>query len=220
MLIEAIVRRFPAIRALSEPTAAARLTGHLSLAVGQVEAEFAEMTRAGRRFATIWSTSGAATSTAYPTTTAPWVLYNADVNKSLIIDQVGAFILSGTPGAGLTLLGIVTAIAANAAVPAAATGATITNLSAGGQYSKAVPAGSTTIPAQLGQSQQWVVIPGQQGQCNVGTATASIGGIFTADVRGRLIVPPGKALGVATFGTTGGTFIPFASWYEAEIDLE
>jgi hypothetical protein len=220
MLLEALVRRFPALRAFSEATTGGRLTGHLSVAVAQVESENTEMTRAGRRFTGIFSTTGFGTVQAVPTTAATWALYNADANRSYVIDSVTAFFLSGTAAIGGTLLGIVSPLTAT--LPTAAAGAAVGTASLGGLVSKAVLSGGApgyTIPAPAGMV-QWFSLPGQQGQSS-GVAPG-LGGNYIADVRGRVIVPPGKVLGLALVTNVGTSplFIMGATWHEAELDLE
>jgi hypothetical protein len=218
MLLEAIVRRFPALKTLSEATTGARLTGLLSLAVSQVEAEFQEMTRAGRRFMGVFGTAGVAPVQAMPTTTAAWSLYNPDPNRSYVIDSLTPLFLSaGTPAiTGLTMVSIVSAITAT--LPTTAAGATVGSASAGGLVSKAVLGQAYTLPAQTGM-QQWGIVPGQQG---IGPVSGVAGQSNTADVRGRLIVPPGKVLGLSLFAASGTTqvFILGATWHEVELDLE
>jgi len=222
MLGEAIIRRFPAARALSELTTAGRLTGDISLAAAQTEAEFTEVTRAGRRFSAIGSNAGVAPVQAVPTTAAAWGLYNADLNKSLVIDYVTFFLLSGTPVSGGTILGCQASYGLTGTVPVAAGGSTISNMSAGGQFSKTVAFVNYAMPALLGQTAQWFVMPGQQGQMGVGTPAASVGGTWNADVRGRVIVPPTKILGLTMLAGAGTSplYIPSVEWYEAELDLE
>src|SRR5271165_3684237 len=108
MLAELIIRRFPALKALSEATTGARGTGHLSLAAAQVESEHTEMTRAGRRFSGIAGTTGLANVAAVPTTATIWCIYNADQNRSYIIDSISYIVSSGFPAIGATLIHIVT----------------------------------------------------------------------------------------------------------------
>jgi hypothetical protein len=213
MLLDAIVRRFPALKTLSEATQSLRLTGALSLAAAQVEAEAAEMTRAGRRFSAVGSTSGVAPVQAVPTTTAAWALYNADSNKSYVIDAVSFWLLSGTAGVGGTIIGIVSPITATP--PANATGAAFASNSAGGVATKAIIASSYTLPTLSG-AVQWFLVGGQAG------GIPGVGGGFSADVKGKVIVPPGKVLGLSLLAPAGSSplFIAGVTWYESELDLE
>lgn len=218
-LIEAIVRRFPALATHSEATTGGRLTTKLSLATAQIESEYAELTRAGRMFSGIGVAAGAAPVQAIPTTAATHLLYNPDPKRSYVIVSVGAMILSGTPGTGATLWGIVSSITAT--LPTAATGSLIGNTGGQGLSSKAIIATAYTLPSPAGNA-QWSILPGQLGQLGNGTAAASVGGLYSADVRGRVIVPPGRAFGLVVLSGVGTTplFVPTFTWYEAEEDLE
>jgi hypothetical protein len=217
MIAEAIIRRFPALKTLTEAVTGARLTGLLSLAVAQVEDEFTEMTRAGRRFNGIFGTVGIQSVQAVPTTAAAWALFNADKNRSYVIDSITAFFLSGTAGIGGTLVGIVSPITST--IPAAAATATVGNCSASGLVSKAALAVNYTLPTPSGMI-QWGILPGFQGQ-TTGVAPG-LGGAYSADVRGRLIVPPGDVLGLSLITVAGTTplFIMGVAWHEVELDLE
>jgi hypothetical protein len=221
MLFEAIVRRFPALKTLSEATVGGRLTGLLSLGTAQVEAEFTEVTRSGRRFMGSFGTTGLVPVTAMPTTLAIAALYNADLNKSYVIDSVTALWLSAATAGptGLTMAGIVSPITAT--LPAAAAGSAVGSCSAGGLVSKAILASGApgyTLPTPTGMT-QWGILPGHQSSPGVGD---SAGVSNTADVRGRIIVPPGKVLGLTLFAATATTqvFLLFATWHEVELDLE
>jgi hypothetical protein len=222
MLIEAIVRRFPALRSLAEATTGVRQTGTLSVAVAQVESEHTEMTRAGRRFAGIFATTAVANVIAIPTTATMFALYNADTNKSYVIDQITFWVASGTPGLGGTILHIVSPITAT--LPIIGTGSAVASLSNGGLVSKAVLTnGSNTyaVPTPSG-TVQWGITPGQQGQVAGVAAATNIGSNFSADVRGRIIVPPGRVLGLSLLAATGSTpaYNAGITWHEIELDLE
>lgn len=198
-------------------TFAGRYTGLGSVPTAQVESEFLEMTRAGRRFNGIFGTVGIGSVQAVPTTAAAWALYNADKNRAYVIDSITAFFLSGTAGIGATLVSIVSPITAT--IPGAAATATVGSCSAGGLTSKAALAVNYTLPTPAGMI-QWGITPGYQGQ-STGVAPG-LGGAYTADVRGRLIVPPGDVLGVSliTAAGTSPLFILGAAWHEVELDLE
>jgi hypothetical protein len=215
MLIEAVVRRFNAMRAASEATTAARLTGFLSLAVSQVEAERQERTRAGRQFRAIGVAAGAAPVQAVPTTTATHFLYNPDPARSYVVDTIDMMLLSGTATIGATIWAIVTPITST--IPAAATGSLIQSASAGGLQSKAIFATAYTIPTPSG-NQQWGIVS----QTSQPGGVPGVGGCFSADVRGGIAIPPGKGMGLVVFAGTGTSplYVPSVTWYEAELDLE
>jgi hypothetical protein len=214
MLLDSIVRRFPALKTLSEATQSLRLMGNLSLAMAQVESESAEMTRSGRRFSGIGGTSGAASVATVPSTAAAWALYNADISRSYIIDSISFWEIAAVSApVGGSIIGIVSPITST--IPPAATGSTVASDSAGGLSSKAVFATAYTLPALSGNV-QWFVIGSFSG------GAPGIGGGFSADVKGRIIVPPGKVLGLSVLAATGAspTYIPGVTWYESELDLE
>jgi hypothetical protein len=215
MLIEAIVRRFPALKSLSEATTAARLTGLLSLAVSQVEAERQEATRAGRRFRALGVAAGAAPVQAIPTTTATHALFNADPNRSYVVDSIDVMLLSGTATIGATVLAIVSPITAT--LPTAATGSLVQSSSAGGLQSKAVFATAYTIPTPAGNA-QWGIASATSQPGGV----PGVGGLFSCDVRGGIVVPPRYVLGIAVLAGAGTTplYVPSVTWSEAELDLE
>ena len=219
MLLEAIVRRFTASLSHSEATTGARLTTKLSVAVAQVESEYAELTRSGRMFTGLGVAAGAAPVQAIPTTTATHFLYNPDPRKSYVLVDLGVMVLSGTPAQGVSLWGIVTPLTAT--LPGAATGSLVGSWSAGGLSSKAIFATAYTIPTPAGNS-QWGVIPGQGGQPTFGTPAVAVGQLIQADIRGRIIIPPGKGLGLVVFAGAGTTplYVPHATWYESEEDME
>jgi len=212
-VLEMLISRFQESKASSLATTVGRFTTALSIPVAQVEAERQEGARAGRRFGGIFGTSGVANVTAVPTTTASWAIYNADLNRAYVIDSIVITCLSGTPGIGGTVAWIVAPLNA---IPSAATGATVGSASGGGLLSKAVLAQSYTLSALSGQT-QWGLWPTlcQPGSAAVGAAT-------TADVRGGIIVPPGKVLGLALLSATGSTplYLCGCNWFETQLDLE
>jgi hypothetical protein len=217
MLAEAIVRRFSALKTLGEATAASRLTGFLSLAGAQVEAERQERCRAGRQFRAMGYSTGTAPVQGIATSAAAaLVLWNNDANRSYIIDTIEWYLLSGTSTAGVTTLAMVAPITAT--LPTNATGVVVANTSMGGLVSKAVFGQSYTSPAPSGM-QQWGVVS-TTGQLGV------VGGVWSnvshCDVRGGIIIPPGKAMYLQPLAGVGASplYVPGVSWTEAELDLE
>ena len=51
---------------------------------------------------------------------------------------------------------------------------------------------------------------------------AGVGGVFSAEVKGSLIVPPNKILGLQILAGTGTSplYIPGVSYTECQLDLE
>lgn len=192
----------------------ARATSLESLAIDPVAALDEEMSRSGRRFNGVGVAAGAAPIQAIPTTTATHAIYNPDTKRAYVLDQIGCYLLSGTATSGLTIFGIVSAITAT--LPTAATGSLIASSSCtSGAASKAIFATAYTLPAQA-SGQQWFVV----GASNSGVP--SVGGGATFDVKGRIIVPPGRVLGLAILAGAGTSplYVPHATWHEVETDLE
>ena len=215
MLAEFVVRRFPALKSLSEATTGTRGTGWLSLAVGQVEAERQELTRAGRYFTGMGKAAGTAPVQAMPTTTAMDFLWNQDPNRSLIIDSIDYMLLSGTMVVGATVVAIVSPITGT--LPTLASGSLIANTSAGGLTSKAMFAAAYTIPTPAGTA-QWGIVS----QTSNPGGAAGVGGMISCVVDGSLIVPPGRGLGLSVISGTGTSplFVANVAWHESELDLE
>jgi len=216
MNIEGIFRRFiPYIR--GRGPADARLTHLESLSVAQVESEGLELTRAGRRFHGVFSTTGVAPVQAMPTTTAGFALYNPESVKSYVIDNISASVLSVTTGGvGGGFVAIVTP--PTSTLPTVATGAAVGSRSLGGLMSKAVLATGYTIPTPAGNA-QWGFV--EMTSSPSGTQIAGGAGL-TADGHGRLIVPPGKLLGLSimAINTSAVLYIAGVTWHEVELDLE
>src|SRR4029077_6794095 len=99
MIFEGIYRRFQELR-VAKGQIDARFTFTESLAVDQVGLPKQEMTRAGRRFYIGYNAAVTclAPVQALPTTAAQWVIWNADSNASYFFEELGAALLSGTPG--------------------------------------------------------------------------------------------------------------------------
>lgn len=211
MILEAVFRRFGVYT--GKAPADARMTNLESIAVDTTSALDAEMSRAGRRFNGIGVAAGAAPIQAIPTTTATHALYNADSRKAYVLDSIGTYLLSGTATAGLSVFVIVSPITAT--LPAAATGSLVSSASGGGLTSRAIIATAYTLPTPAGVA-QWGIAGSSVG------GVPGVGGGFTQDVKGRIIVPPGKVLGVAFLAGTGTTplYVPTFTWHEVEYDLE
>ncbi len=196
-----------------------RLTGLESLAVAQVEPACMEATRAGRRF-TLGNTAaitGIANVTALPTTAAQFVLWNLSTTKSLIIEEMGVYLTSGTPGVGGVLLAAVVPRPATAIAIGTYAGTKISNCN------PASPLASVAVCKEsesLDASPCWYPIADND-DSNVGAFPGS-GTLVNRDINGRFVVPPGCGLAFAVLGLAGSTplFAPFAQWVEAQLDNE
>lgn len=220
MLIEAIAAK--AQQKLGNmATLALRLTQGLgSLAVAQVEGEGDEATRAGLRYhlgASVGVT-GIAPVQALPTTAAQWVLYNPLINPaSVFIDRLGAFLLSGTAGAGATLLMGLCGPTQLPATPISSSAAGIVLANANvisGRTSKLLVAASQTLQ----------VNPSWQPIAWMNPANTVLGQtqLINDDVRGKLELPPGAGLALAVISPTGTTplFVPVLSYREYATENE
>lgn len=189
-----------------------------NLRVAQFEAPGYEMSRAANRFyATTKNDTGARTPvTAMPTTTAGWILYNANAagGRPLVIDFLSAFLTSGTAGIGIALLGAVsTAAIASASIPSqAANHCAPQSFSRGGRSSSAILGVAATVV-----DPNFCVLAAQAG------AAGGIGFGLTVDLAYRsIVVPPGFAFlfdvlsGVGATPKVGVT----VGWHEPETDLE
>lgn len=211
MDLEGFVRRFA--RSLSAPRTL-RLTNLESLAVAQVEPDGAELARAGLRFygGGQGSATGRAPVASIPTTAAAWELWNGEPagGKSYFIEAVTIAQISGTAAVGGVILAAITNTAV--ASPTAASNYATSSASKGSQASKAVWADNQT----LGATPTWLMLAG-----NGNPATTTNGGA-TADVKGRLCIPPGYALALHYLSGAGTTplFVASAIWSELALDLE
>ena len=193
-----------------------RSTNFASVAVAQTESPYLEATRNGKRMhgGTQILANGIAPVAAIPTTTATLGLYNNDVNSnglSLIIDWVNFYLASGTPAAGATLF---VAVAKPTTAPTVnATGYSSGPLSGTANGSKSLWATALTLPAGVVWSALTSTL--QPAAANIGQGDSPL------DLGGRIVIPPGYALGMALLSGAGTTPIYgiSAQWAELELDL-
>lgn len=209
------VRRFVIGKAGLSPIIV-RATGTESLAVAQVESDGTEMTRAGRRF---WlgrsaAVTGIAPVAAQATTTAQWVIWNADSSRSYVFDHLGTVLVSGTAAAGVLVDACL--FTSPVSTGASATGMTVASASNGGPSSRAIVTSAVTITTPT--APVWYNIAKSD---SANTAVLSVAAI-NYDLRGRIIVPPGQGLGIVVYSGAGSSplFAPMACWSEIELDLE
>lgn len=220
MLAEFVSKRFDKIFP-SAANVGMRGTGMQSLAVAQIEPPGMEGTRAGLRF--MLGNSAAITGIApvqtLPTTTAQWVIWNADNTKTLWLEEVGMYLTSGTPGAGGILLAALFQTPAQTGSNVA--GATVSSCSkpsgTGASSSAIVKTGITiTTPA----APVWYPIASNPSP----NVTAFAGSTFLEhrNIAGKICVPPGFGLGLNVVAPAGTTplFAPFAQWLEFNSDNE
>lgn len=216
MFLEGFIRRF---QPKSSGDERLRQTINESLAVAMVEGDGDEMTRAGARYHIKSSAAtGIAPVQALPTTAAQWLLYNPVENaKSIYIDAIGVWLVSGTAGAGGTLL---MGICGPANVPATkpqalATGIVLANSNpVSGNTSRLVVASGQTLAASPG----WAPIAFMNPAGTVLGQTQ----MEQRDIKGRIILPPGTGLALAVISPTGTTplFAPYGTFRELVSDPE
>lgn len=223
MLGESIFRRWKALRA-GKSSSDVRSTFVESLPIAQVEPSGLEMTRAGRRFAlgNSAAVAGVAPATSLQTTGASWGIYNADPVKSYFFETLGCFmsaVSTNAPGVGGLLMACI--YQTPAITGAQYAGISVTSLSdANGSTSKsrAIVKNAQTITTPAAPN--WFPIA-ENPSPNV--TAAGFESWVNRDVRGRLAIQPGWALGLyvlAPAGTNSPVFTPIAEWVEVETDME
>jgi len=191
-------------------------SGTGAMRVADVEPDGFELTRAGTRFYCAQSAAltGIAPVQAMPTTAAQWVIWNPSTTKSLVFDKIGLLLISGTAGAGIVV------VAAHVTLPANTTnksGITIASASASSIASVALVNSGVTVTSPTAPA--WFEVA-TSGSANTSVHSVSA---FNTDVRGRVIVPPLKGLGICALSPAGTSplFAPIGcSWSEIATDLE
>jgi len=213
-VVEFLIQRFPELKTSSLATTVGRFTTALSLPIAQVEAERQDRTRSGRMFSGMSGTTGVAPVQAVPTTTAAVALYNADPNRSYVIDSIVWTVLTGVSALNGTTCAIVSPITSTA--PTSASGSTVGSASSSSLQSRAVMAQAYTIPTPA-LTAEWMfygtmTVPGGSG----------VGGSVATDIKGGIIVPPGRVLGLSLFAGAGTspTYVCCVNWFETQLDLE
>lgn len=194
----------------------ARATGLESLAVDQVAPANFERARAGREF--VWGpvngVTGIAPVAALPTTAAQWTMWNPDPYQAMVIEELGALLVSGTAAAGAVLLACL--FQAPATVGGQAIGMQITSASNGKSSSKAIFKSGVTLTQPTAPN--WVVVAKSD---SANTAVLSVA-VENRLIAGGLIVPPGQGLGLCVLSGAGTTplFAPYGRHFEVKADLE
>jgi hypothetical protein len=187
-----------------------------SIAVALTEPPYFELTRHGQRFhgGTQLLANAVAPVQVIPTTVATLALYNTDTNGNglaLVPDWLNVYLASGTPAAGLSVM---LAVGKPTTAPTAnATGYASGPLSGTGRSSRALWGAAVPFPAGVVWSAP--VSTFQPAAANVGQGDNYI------DLGGRIVIPPGYALGIAVLSGVGTTplFAVNAQWSEVETDL-
>lgn len=222
MLIEGIFRRFTQLKA-GQAQINPRITALESLALAQVEPARFETTRAGLRFDIgFLAVTGIAPVQATPTTAAQWLLYNASKTKVVVVEEIGAVLVSGTAGAGALVLG---ALCGPGVLPT-----TVPTANAAAIFTCPRHDGGVTV----GKASGLVVVSGQTLAASptrgwralafaltANTAILSAAAIATG-LDGSLVIPPGQGLALCVTSPAGTTplWAPHCVYTEFDTDLE
>jgi hypothetical protein len=199
----------------------ASFTGNQALRVAQTEAEGDEMTRAGLRYHMSGAAAtGIAPVQALPSTAAQWLIFNPPGNTvSAFLDKLGSYLVSGTAGAGGTLLAAIVppSFLPTAVQKVSASGVVIQNANpASTRASQIVVTSGVTLLNITGGS--WFPIAWMNpAQTVVGQTQME-----SAPLQGRIVLPPNTGLALAVLSPTGTTplFAPYGSWREYATDVE
>jgi hypothetical protein len=196
-----------------------RQTGNESLAVSDVEGERDEMSRAGIRFSLCTSAAtGIAPVQAVPTTAAQWLLYMpATSPTTAFIDWIGMYLVSGTAGAGATVLGAVcTPAQCPSAVPTTSAANVVLQNCSG--VSKKGSNLLVVSGATLQSNPSWQPVAFMN---PLGTLVGQVQ-MEQRDLRGAYALGPGSGLALVVLSPTGTTplWAPYAAYHEAIVDLE
>ncbi len=146
-----------------------------------------------------------------PTTVAAFEIWNGYTDKSLIVEDIFTFNLVSS--AVVESFSIWAQVTAPKAAPSAGANVTINGMN-GKPYGGAVVCGLGTTVIANGWRPYGTSPP-------IALGAATPGGALTANIDGRLIVPPGCSLCIHTVGsTTAWTFQNGGSWFEKVITVE
>src|SRR6266850_4973995 len=190
MILEGVYRRFQGLRVAKGPLDL-RITFTESLAVDQVALPKQEMTRAGRRFFIGYNAAvtGIAPVQALPTTAAQWVIWNADPNATYFFEELGAVLLSGTPGLGASLWAAL--FTAPAQVGVSATGLGVQGASQGTRASKALLKSAITVTGPTAPN--WFrVDESKSGITAAAFSTGYSNGLVNDRFEGGIAIQPGQ----------------------------
>lgn len=197
-------------------TAYGSASGYGAARVALVDQERAELTRAGRRFKLGYTAAptGIAPVTAVPTTAAQWVITNTSSTDSFTFEELGMHLYSGTAAAGVCVYACFFTTPAQSSFATGVAAASCSFSSTSSSSASVKSAVTITVPA----APAWFLVAKSD------SANTAVGGVacMSIDLKGGLILPPGKSLGLATLSGAGTSplFIPSATWSEGEQDLE
>jgi hypothetical protein len=186
--------------------------------ISQVFPERSELVRLGNSYHAQLVTGSAFTFVnAWPTTRAEVIIFNRDASRSYLIDRV--WMLNITSQAGAQPFALIGQILPASHVATIATAADVTTVLRRNLLGKSTGVGSSATFAiantAFAIANQWF----QLAQ-NVFPMTTNLGGSCSAEVFGRIIVPPGGGFALAgVAGTAAGTAILGLEWHEVNLTL-
>ncbi len=199
-----------------------RGTGLESIAIAQVEGQYDEACRAGIRFrGSAYSATGIAPVQAIPTTAAQWLLYNPNPASGItaFFDEIGVYLISGTAGAGASLLACMVPVGnIPATLPTLTSGCSFRNANpASTRTSNMVMASSQTLQATAYANQWWVLANEIRSDTVLGQVSLS-----APFLNGSICCPPGCGIALAVISPTGTTplFAPYTTLREYSADME
>lgn len=220
MLLEGFVSRV--LGKLSSGSNTARLTPVGSIAAAMFEGSGDEASRAGiRYFIQSSAVTGIAPVQALPTTAAQWLIYNPAGNDTVWIDFLGMWLVSGTAGAGGSVLfGMCGAAHLPTTRPSSsASGITLAN--ANPRSSRINGSGLIVASGQtLATSPGWAPIALMNPTGTVLGQTALSEPVTQQP--GRIALGPDSGVALAVISPTGTTplFAPFGAYREYDSDME
>lgn len=179
---------------------------------------YGEITKLGRSFE-VHTTAAVAAVAAVPTTANLLSVWNGepDGGRVLVIDR--CWVLTAATTAATGSLGLIGALGQTRVASLASASLTINaNNGNGGKDTKVVNS-TTSFDAVTGVAANWRALPGQPFTAR-GNATTGIGIVVSADVQGRIIVPPGRLFGLHILAdTTATTATVGIEWHERYMKL-
>lgn len=200
------------------------MSGLESLITTKSEPDGVDLARAGVRWAGSFTSVavGIASSASIPSTTAQFMLWNgeSDGGKSYILEDVTSLVLTGTSAVGASILWALST--ERIAKPSLVGGYTVTSFSCktpirgvtGSEVpgTKAIFSSNRTFPVD---PDGWALY------ANVGSPAMTVGGGLSRETQGRIIIPPGYALGLNIFDSSSAmTWLLAPIWLELSLDLE
>jgi hypothetical protein len=195
------------------------LTEQLELLVALGASPYGEIVKIGRSFECHTTTAVAAV-VAVPSTASLLQLWNGEqqgVYRTMIIDRIWALMAAGTAAAGQGA--IIVAPGQSAVVAPASAGLAFNALNGNGSKDTKAVNSTAALDAATGVAANWRVAPGQTGGQKAGAA-ATPGVYINAEVNGRIMLPPGRAMGIHVLAdVVGSTFTVGVEWHERYIKL-